>query len=146
MDTNTTAAAPTPESDDAILARIEQDAQERAKVTATERKASDVAVARKLLEMRATSPEELFVIGDSGGNFRGIFVAPGSEVWKRWKSEIRSDQGRLIANQNLTNACMRWPGAADLAAAVTKRPALYDVIGVVLQERAGSGQDVLVKD
>ena len=144
MDTNTT-AVPADESDDAVLARLEADFQERAKASAEERKAADVAVARKLLELRATGGGDLFAAGDSGGPFRGIFRPPIQEAWKAWKSDMRGDQQRTVANQNLVNKCLVWPTLDVLAAAAAKRPALYDVLGIVLQEWAGAGQDALVK-
>jgi len=135
----------TQESDDAIMARLEADEQRRRLDAADAMKAADVAVARKLLELRAAGADDLFAVGDSGGAFRGVFSVPSPEIWKRWKSEVRNEQQRLVANQNLAVACMRWPAADVLAAAAAKRPALYDTIGFVLQERAGAGQEALVK-
>ena len=131
--------------DDDILRRLEEDDQRRRSEAAGAARAADVAIARKLLELRAATDAELFAIGDAGGTFRGIFGVPAPEAWKRWKSEMRNDQARLVANQNLAVACMKHPTADVLAAAAAKRPALYDAIGMVLQERAGAGQEAIVK-
>lgn len=139
MDTNV------PQSDDDILAALEAQAQQNAVQLAAAQQAANVAVARKLLELRATSDVDLFAAGDSGGTFRGVFRAPSPEVWKRWKSDVRNEQQRLVANQNLVAGCMIWPAADVLTAAVAKRPALYDVLGFILQDRAGAGQEALVK-
>ena len=108
------------DSDEAIMARLEADERRRKAEAADAQKAADVAVARKLLELRATSAEDLFAVGDSGGAFRGVFCAPTMETWKRWKSEMRGDQSRAVANQNLAVACLRWPDAA--ATTVTFAP------------------------
>ena len=131
-------------SDDEVMTALEAQAQRRKTDLTDAMKAADVAVARKLLELSATS-DDLFALGDSGGTFRGVFKAPTLDVWKRWKSDMRGDQSRAVANQNLVNGCMAWPAHEVLAAVATKRPALYDVIGIALQERAGAGQDALVK-
>lgn len=133
-------------SDDDVLAALETQETQRKADLAIVMKAANAAVARKLVELRATSGgDDLFAAGDSGGTFRGVFKAPTIELWKRWKSEFRTDQGKLVCNQNLVVGCMLWPAAEALAAAAAKRPALYDVLGIILQERAGSGQDALVK-
>ncbi len=134
------------ESDDDVLAQLEAQARQKAADLAAAQRSANVAVAKKLLELRASSDVDLFAAGDSGGTFRGVFRSPSSETWKRWKAEMRSDQGRLIANQNLVSGCMKWPAPEVLSAAAERRPALYDVLGVILQGRAGAGQEELVKD
>jgi hypothetical protein len=139
MDTNA------PQSDEDILAQVEAMAQQKAADLVAAQKAANVAVARKLLELQATSEVDLFAAGDSGGTFRGVFKAPSPELWKKLKSELRGEQQKLVANQNLVVACMVWPAAEVLAAAAAKRPALYDVLGFILQERAGAGQDAYSK-
>lgn len=132
-------------SDDDILAQLEAQTSQKAAELAAAQQTANVAVARKLLELRAQTDVELFAAGDSGGTFRGVFRAPAPEVWKKWKSDMRGEQQRTVANQNLVAACMLWPAAEVLTAAVAKRPALYDVLGFILQDRAGAGQEALVK-
>lgn len=136
--------SPAQKSDDEIMAALEAQGVQRKADLADSMKAADVAVARKLLELRAGEPD-LFAAGDSGGTFRGVFRAPTPELWKKWKGDMRGEQQRAVANQNLVVGCMLWPAVDVLTAAVAKRPALYEVLGFVLQERAGAGQEALVK-
>lgn len=133
------------QSDDDVLAALEAQEATRKAALADAITAANVAVARKLLELRATSDADLFAAGDSGGPFRGVFKAPSPELWKRWKADMRGEQQRAVANQNLVVGCMLWPAPETLTAAVAKRPALYDVLGIILQERAGAGQDAYSK-
>jgi hypothetical protein len=142
---STTEQPTDPNTDDANLAKLEEQAAKKATDLAAAQKAANVAIGRKLLELQATSDVDLFVIGDSGGTFRGIFKAPTAALWQRFKSERRSEQGSLVMNQNLVVGCLVFPDKDTLAAAATKRPALYDVLGVELQLRTGSGQDAYTK-
>lgn len=137
--------APAQQSDDDVLATLEAQEVQRKADLATAMKAANVTVARKLLELGPTSDADLFAAGDSGGTFRGIFRAPTPELWKKWKADMRGEQQRAVANQNLVVGCMMWPAVDILTAAVAKRPALYDVLGVILQERAGAGQEAYSK-
>lgn len=141
METNATA---TPTDDD-ILAQVEEQAKQRAAEAAAAQKAANVAVAKKLMELRAANPDvEVFAAGDSGGTFRGVFRVPSVEIWKRFKSDLKTDAQAAVANQNLCVGCILWPSAEVLSAAVAKRPALYNVLGLALQVKAGAGQEEYV--
>jgi len=127
------------------LDRLKAETARRAAEREAALAAADNEAAEQLLERRAKTDVELMILGDAGGTFRGVFRAPAPEVWKRWKAEVRSDQQRGVANQNLAVACMQWPTAEVLAAYAAKRPALYDALGIALQTAAGAGDEALVQ-
>lgn len=134
-------ATPVPNALDRLKADTERRQAERVAAAA----AADLEAAEQLLERRSKTDIDLMMLGDAGGTFRGVFRVPAPEIWKRWKAEVRSDQQRAVANQNLAVACMQWPTADVLAAHAAKRPALYDALGIALQTAAGAGDEALVQ-
>jgi len=144
MDTSTTTAPV--QTDDEILAAFEADSRARADARAAEIKASIVAAVKKLNELREKEPAGDFLIaGDDGGPFRGVFRAPTADIWKIFQRELRSEEQRPLAGQNLAVRCIVWPGPQELAMAQARRPALYNVLSGVLAAEAGSGQEGYVK-
>lgn len=127
------------------LDRLKADTARRAAERQAAVEAADLEAAEQLLERRSKTDLDLMILGDAGGLFRGVFRAPAPEIWKRWKAEMRSDQQRAVANQNLAIACMLWPGPDVLAAHAERRPALYDALGIALQTAAGAGDEALVQ-
>ena len=144
MDATTTRTQAVSDDDD-LLAQLDAIGKQKAEQLAVDQKTGDVSAARELLKRRAAGEGDVFIAGDSGGTFRGIFAPPSMELWKKWKADMRGDQQRAVANQNLVTSCLKWPDRAVLVTAAEKRPALYDVIGAILQAEAGSGQEALTR-
>lgn len=107
--------------------------------------AADEEVARQFEAQQAKIDLDLMILGDAGGSFRGVFRAPDANTYKQWRAEMRSDQQRAIANQNLAVKCMLWPTHEVLAGHAAKRPALYDALGIALQTAAGAGEEAIVR-
>ncbi len=138
MDTTSTEPA-------SVLDRVAAMRAKRAEDKAKAVEAAEIAVAEKYEELQAKNAQDLLVLGDAGGMFRGVFRPPAPEVWKRWKAEFRSEQQRAVANQNLAVGCMLWPTPDVLASHAVERPALYDALGVALQVAAGAGEEALIR-
>jgi hypothetical protein len=101
----------------------------------------------KLAELRAidADPESLMILKDPGGPFAGVFRLPSPEVWEITRAELRNEQSRIVADENLVNRCLVWPDKATVKAARRRRAALYQILSSKLTELTGARDEAIVK-
>jgi hypothetical protein len=87
--------------------------------------------------LKAEHPGELHKVTAIGETY--VMRTPSRAEWRRYQEQAREKRGP--AQEALVRHCVVWPGAAELDAAIEKKPGLVDVLALKAVEFACAAEE-----